>query len=51
MTGCPLAYADPCNNCARYGNCSPSQAVQKIMSLEEQLKELRRLLEQLAAKN
>lgn len=49
MTGCPLAYADPCRECAQYGNCSPSQAAQKMQSLEKELRELRRLLEQLVA--
>ncbi len=49
MTGCPLAYTDPCSACAQYGNCCPSQAVQKLQLLESQLRELKRLLEQIMA--
>lgn len=51
MTGCPLAYTDPCNNCAQYGNCSPSHAVQKIQLLENRLNEMHKLLEKLASKS
>lgn len=47
MSGCPLAYADPCGDCARYGSCTPSLAVAKLESLEAQVQELKRLLEQL----
>lgn len=47
MPECPLAYTDPCSDCAQYGNCSPSQAVQKLVSLENQLQELKKLVEQL----
>lgn len=47
MNGCPLAYTDPCGNCARYGSCAPSLAVAKLESLEAQVQELRYLLEQL----
>lgn len=46
MTGCPMAYSDPCKNCAQFGNCAPSQAVNKLEMLEKQLQELRQLLEQ-----
>mgnify|MGYP000229972408 CR=1 FL=1 len=45
MIGCPMAYADPCSNCAQYGTCAPSQAVQKLEKLEKQLLELKKLLE------
>lgn len=50
MPECPLAYTDPCSNCAQYGNCSPSQAVQKLSDLEVQLQDLKRLVEQMADK-
>jgi len=45
MTGCPLAYSDPCSSCAKYGECAPSQAVRKIEELEKQIKEIKQLLE------
>jgi hypothetical protein len=51
MQGCPLAYTDPCSKCPQFGNCSPSQAVQKLATLEGQLKDLKSLVEQLAKKN
>lgn len=44
MTGCPIAYSDPCSNCARYGDCAPSRAVRKLEELEKQIKELLRLV-------
>ncbi len=50
MTQCPLAYTDPCSKCAQYGNCSPSQAVLKLATLEDQLKDLRRMVEKIAEK-
>ncbi|SFQ98000.1 hypothetical protein [Desulfoscipio geothermicus] len=45
MTGCPMAYTDPCSNCAKYGTCAPSQAVRKLEELEKQVKELKQLLD------
>lgn len=50
MTGCPIAYTDPCSSCAQFGNCAPSQAVMKIQKLEGELLELKRLLEELINK-
>ncbi|MDH7480277.1 MAG: hypothetical protein QHH02_09720 [Syntrophomonadaceae bacterium] len=47
MNDCPLAYTDPCRDCAQYGSCSPSQAVQKAEALEVELQEIRRMVEQL----
>lgn len=51
MPECPLAYTDPCSHCAQYGNCSPSQAVQKLTALEKQLADLKNLVEQLTGLN
>lgn len=45
MTQCPLAYTDPCTKCAQYGNCSPSQAVQKLDVLENLMQELKQMME------
>jgi hypothetical protein len=45
MTGCPIAYSDPCSKCAQYGNCAPSQAVRKLEELEKQVRELMRLID------
>lgn len=50
MTQCPLAYTDPCSKCSQYGSCSPSQAVLKLATLENQLQDLRRLVEQITEK-
>jgi hypothetical protein len=47
MTGCPIAYAHPCNSCHQYGNCAPSQAVQKLNQLETVVAELKQMLNQL----
>lgn len=47
MTGCPIAYAHPCSSCAQFGNCAPSQAVEKLNQLEAAVKELRQMLTQL----
>jgi hypothetical protein len=45
MTGCPMAYADPCSNCAKFGTCAPGLAVRKLEELEKQVKELKQLLD------
>lgn len=45
MTGCPMAYSDPCKYCEHYGKCAPSQAVRKLEDLERQIKELKRMLD------
>jgi len=50
MTQCPLAYTDPCSKCAQYGNCSPSQAVQKIAVVEDLLQEIKKMMQSLAEK-
>jgi hypothetical protein len=50
MTGCPIAYTDPCGECAQYGNCSPSQAVKKVEALEGHIQELKKMVEQLLEK-
>lgn len=50
MNQCPLAYADPCAECAQFGNCSPSEAVQKLNELEEQIKDLKQMLQCLVDK-
>ena len=50
MPECPLAYTDPCSKCSQYGNCSPSQALQKLELIENQLQDLKRLVEQMADK-
>jgi len=44
MTGCPMAYVNPCSECARYGSCAPSQSVQKLENLEKEINELKQLL-------
>ncbi len=44
MTQCPLAYTDPCSECAQYGNCSPSQAVKRLNDLEMMIQELKRMI-------
>lgn len=50
MNQCPLAYADPCSECAQFGNCCPSQALQKLNVLEKELKNLKEILQQLVDK-
>lgn len=50
MDQCPLAYVDPCSKCAQFGNCSPSQALQKLDVLENELQDLKRMLQQLVGK-
>jgi len=50
MDQCPLAYIDPCSKCAQFGNCCPSQAVQKLAELEHLLKDLKKTLQDLADK-
>lgn len=47
MEQCPLAYVDTCEKCARYGQCSPSQAVQKLAALEDMLRELKKMVQSL----
>lgn len=47
MNQCPLAYVDPCSQCAQYGNCCPSIAVKKLDALNNELQELKKLLQQL----
>lgn len=49
MTGCPIAYVDPCSNCAQFGNCAPSQAVEKLNQLESLVHELKVMLAELHA--
>jgi len=44
MKQCPLAYIDPCTECAQFGNCSPSKAVQKLEELESLLQDIRKML-------
>lgn len=48
MNQCPLAYVDPCTQCAQYGNCSPSKAVQKIEELESLIQDLKKMINKLA---
>jgi len=50
MAQCPLAYVDPCSKCAQFGSCSPSQALLKLDVLEKELKELKKVLQQLVDK-
>jgi hypothetical protein len=50
MEQCPLAYIDPCSKCAQFGNCCPSQAVQKLAALENLLQDLKKMLQCLADK-
>jgi len=50
MEQCPLAYIDPCAKCAQFGNCSPSQAVQKLSVLEKELQDLKKMLQCLVDK-
>jgi hypothetical protein len=47
---CPLAYSDPCLRCAQFGNCCPSQTIQKLDVLEKELKNLKKLLQKLVSK-
>lgn len=42
---CPLAYTDPCAKCDQFGTCSPSQAVQKLVNLENTVEELKAMLQ------
>jgi len=51
VTGCPIAYAHPCNSCAQYGNCAPSQAVEKLNQLELVVAELKQMLIHLEKSN
>ena len=51
LNGCPLAYTDPCGECAQYGNCTPSQAAQRIEVLESHLLELKQMVELLLEKS
>ncbi|MDD4236989.1 MAG: hypothetical protein PHT62_00330 [Desulfotomaculaceae bacterium] len=50
MSLCPLAFIDPCSECAHFGKCSPSQAVQKIVDLENTVQELKMMLQDLIEK-
>jgi hypothetical protein len=50
MDQCPLAYVDPCSKCAQFGNCCPSQALQKLDVLNNELQELKKILQQLVDK-
>jgi len=50
MDQCPLAYVDPCSKCAQFGNCCPSQSLQKLNVLENELQELKKMLQQLVDK-
>jgi len=50
MTLCPLAYIDPCSECDCFGKCSPSQAVQKLVAVENELQELKRMLQSMIDK-
>ncbi len=50
MDQCPLAYIDPCSKCAQFGNCCPSQTIQKLDVLEIELQNLKKLLQQLVGK-
>lgn len=47
MDQCPLAYTDPCAECAQFGNCSPSKAVQKLEELENVIQDLKALVKRL----
>jgi hypothetical protein len=47
---CPLAYTDPCSKCDQFGTCSPSQAVQKLVILENKVEELKLMLQSLIEK-
>lgn len=47
MTGCPIAYAHPCSSCAQFGNCAPSQAVEKLNQLEALVNELKEMVMQM----
>ncbi len=48
MSQCPLAYTDPCAECAQFGNCSPSKALQRIDELENLLQDLKKMVQSLA---
>lgn len=50
MDQCPLAYIDTCSECAQFGNCSPSQTLQKIDALENRLEELKKMVQSLVDK-
>ena len=50
MSQCPLAYTDPCAECDQFGTCSPSQAVQKLVILENMVEELKVMLQSLIDK-
>ncbi|NPV91125.1 MAG: hypothetical protein HPY50_10180 [Firmicutes bacterium] len=50
MNGCPISYTDPCGQCAQYGKCAPSQAVQKVEALEGHIQDLKKLVEQMLEK-
>jgi len=50
MEQCPLAYIDPCSKCAQFGNCCPSQAVQKLAELKNLLQDLKKIMQDLAVK-
>jgi len=50
MNQCPLAYIDTCAECAQFGKCSPSAAVQKLNELEKQIKDLKQMLQCLVDK-
>jgi len=48
MSQCPLAYIDTCAECAQFGNCSPSKAVQRLDELENLLQDLKKMVQRLA---
>ncbi len=50
MSQCPLAYADPCSECAQYGRCCPSQAIQKLADLEDLIRDLKNKIQDMADK-
>jgi hypothetical protein len=50
MTQCPLAFSDRCAECDWYGNCSPSQAVQMLAVVEDELQELKKMIQDLLDK-
>ena len=47
LSSCPLAYPDTCQNCTYNGTCSPTQAVERIEELRQDIQELKELMQKL----
>ncbi len=50
MDQCPLSYVDSSSECAQFENCNPSKCLQKLNALENELHEVKMILQQLVDK-